>query len=137
MDDLTALLWKRALPRLVPNPDGCWIWIGAVNSNGYGNIGARVTGKLVSRSVHRVAYAAVIGTIPTDLQIDHICRVRCCANPDHLRAVTGRENMRNSEQALKTRCKHGHEFTPSNTFRRPNGTRECVTCKRAKYRFAA
>lgn len=30
----------------------------------------------------------------------------------------------------KTHCKHGHELTPANTYVRPNGSRECRTCKR-------
>lgn len=29
---------------------------------------------------------------------------------------------------LETHCKHGHEFTPENTYIRPNGRRQCRTC---------
>ena len=39
---------------------------------------------------------------------------------------------KHSAAALKTQCKHGHEFTPSNTARRKNGTRECRACSRAR-----
>ncbi len=29
-------------------------------------------------------------------------------------------------------CKHGHEFTPSNTRRKKNGTKTCITCQKAR-----
>ncbi len=31
-------------------------------------------------------------------------------------------------------CKRGHEFKPENTYVRPNGKRECKTCKQASAR---
>lgn len=30
---------------------------------------------------------------------------------------------------VRTHCKHGHEFTDSNTYIRPDGCKECVTCR--------
>lgn len=44
---------------------------------------------------HRFSYEAHKGPIPEGLEIDHVCRNRSCVNPEHLRAVTRRENMRN------------------------------------------
>jgi len=32
--------------------------------------------------------------------------------------------------AAKTHCASGHEFTPDNTYVRPNGARDCRVCKR-------
>ena len=29
---------------------------------------------------------------------------------------------------LSTHCIHGHEYTPENTYIRPNGTRNCIMC---------
>jgi hypothetical protein len=34
----------------------------------------------------------------------------------------------------KTHCKHGHEFTPENTYNPPKGGRQCRTCARVKIR---
>lgn len=34
------------------------------------------------------------------------------------------------DKAKATHCKHGHEYTPTNTHRRKNGTRECKQCRR-------
>jgi DNA-binding XRE family transcriptional regulator len=41
--------------------------------------------------------------IPEGLQLDHLCRVRCCVNPAHLEPVTNRENShRGSKLKLTT-----------------------------------
>ena len=34
------------------------------------------------------------GPIPPDRQLDHLCRVPACVNPDHLEPVTAAENIR-------------------------------------------
>ena len=39
-------------------------------------------------------------------------------------------SLRDNAKAQQTYCKHGHEFTPSNTKIRSNGTRQCRVCRR-------
>jgi len=70
------------------------------------------------------------------LEIDHLCRVRCCVNPDHLEAVTHRENILRGNtfaavNAAKTHCPKGHEYTPENTRIHTGGRRQCIACSRA------
>lgn len=64
----------------------CWIWQGYVNENGYPSSG--------SGWAHRELYEMLSGSIPPGLELDHLCRVRCCVNPDHLEPVTHAENLR-------------------------------------------
>ena len=104
---------------------GCWIWLGSIAKNGYGKIGAKLA--------HRVSFIKKHGGIPEGLQIDHLCRTRCCVNPDHLEAVTQKENILRSnswsaKNAKKTHCDNGHEYTESNTITRVNGWRLCGIC---------
>jgi hypothetical protein len=83
---------------------------------------------------HRVTYALVKGPIPAGLQLDHLCRNTSCVNPNHLEAVTTRENTMRSTglsalNAKKTHCLRGHEFTPENTYvKRGDGARVCRQC---------
>jgi hypothetical protein len=72
-------------------PDTCWLWLAGISGNtGYGNIWW--LGR--TQSAHRVAYTLVKGSIPPELTIDHLCRVRHCVNPDHMEIVTQAENNR-------------------------------------------
>lgn len=42
---------------------------------------------------HRFAFELERGPIPPGMQLDHVCRMKCCCNPAHLEIVTGAENM--------------------------------------------
>ena len=113
----------------------CWLWKRPNRSIGYGYVTVR--GK--HQPAHRVAYELFVGAIPEGLEIDHLCRVRRCVNPDHLEAVTHAENMRRSPtsfagvNARRTHCKKGHPYDAANTRRDKEGRRVCLACYRHSY----
>lgn len=113
---------------------GCWQWTGSVNRGGYGQFafGRRTNGHMRNALAHRASYAIHVGAIPDGLEIDHLCRNRLCVNPTHLEPVDRKTNASRSIHAnsVKTHCVKGHEFTPENTYRRPNGRRYCAACHR-------
>jgi hypothetical protein len=111
---------------------GCWIWQRAISSTGYGV--TSVAGR--HGPAHRVMYERLKGAIPVGMQLDHLCRVRACVNPDHLEPVSQAENIR---RARPSHCKHGHEFTEENTWLRYVPGREmphrtCKQCGRDRQR---
>lgn len=124
-DRLTVL--ERLDASTVRHPGGCWIWTGTLYSNGYGSI--YVDGRV--SLTHRVSYEIRVSKVPEGLEIDHLCRVRSCLNPEHLEPVTHAENMR---RAMRTHCVNGHEFTAENTYRPADGKRYCRTCRRQRNR---
>ena len=107
---------------------GCWIWAGYIANNGYG----QHTYKGRTYKAHRLVYELLVGPIPDGLQLDHLCRVRCCVNPAHLDPVTQKENVLRGESfsavnASKTHCCKGHPLTPDNIS--GNRWRKCKICK--------
>lgn len=66
----------------------CWVWQWCINKDGYGAVwdGTTMIG------AHRHYYELHRGSIPPGMQIDHLCRIRACVNPDHLEVVTKVEN---------------------------------------------
>lgn len=77
--------------RYIVDDNGCWIWQGAKTHGGYGVVG--VPGCRKNAVAHRVMYEREVGPIPGGLDLDHLCRVRHCINPDHLEPVTRRVNI--------------------------------------------
>lgn len=72
-------------------PNGCHLWLKAKNSRGYGVVWHE--GKL--HLAHRVAWLLSRGDWPrAGLVVDHICDVKACVNPEHLRELTNSENLR-------------------------------------------
>lgn len=119
------VLWERALPE--PNT-GCWLWLGYIDRGGYGRISW--SGRNVGS--HQIAYGLHHGTVPTGLEVDHLCRVRSCVNPKHLEAVPRRVNVLRGQSpaaisARRTHCKNGHAYTSENTYLSQVG-RGCKAC---------
>ena len=68
----------------------CHVWTGWLNNCGY----PTMTHHGRTARSHRVAYEHFVGAIPDGLDLDHLCGVKACVNPEHLEPVTHRENMR-------------------------------------------
>jgi len=127
-----------------PN-SGCWLWLGWLNKNGYGRmkLGSEKGGTMRQPMAHRASYEFYKGPIPEGMELDHICSVRCCVNPDHLEVVTHRENINltvqrgryRNQNMKKSHCKHGHEFTEENTYISKKNWRYCRTCRKEASRI--
>lgn len=88
--------------RYTINDNGCWIWKGWKNKDGYGC--TMINGR--EERIHRVAWEFWNNKkIPENMTIDHICFQRDCINPEHLRLATWEEN--------RSRHKYGNGRTVS------------------------
>jgi hypothetical protein len=62
-------------------------------------VGSRLDGTRRRRLAHVVSFEYYRGLIPDELEIDHLCRVPACVNPDRMELVTHAENIRRRELA--------------------------------------
>jgi len=69
----------------------CWVWQGTITTRGYGQIWDIDARRM--RVAHRFMWEEANGPVPEGLELDHLCRVRACCNPEHLEPVTRRENV--------------------------------------------
>jgi HNH endonuclease len=127
-------LLERFEEKYIPEPNsGCWIWVGALDRDGYGRF--YVDGTATSVSAHRISYALFKDILASDLQLDHLCRNRLCINPDHLEQVTARENWNRGftlarRTQINNQCQRGHELTPDNVKISADKRRRCRQCTR-------
>lgn len=129
----------RFMAQVRKQDDGCWIWYGPRKHQPDGQQYGSTHHEGRTISAHRLAWMLFRGPIPEGLEIDHLCRVTRCVNPDHLEPVTHRENVLRGQglaaiNARKTHCIRGHEFTPENTIVHCGGKRACRTCVYAAYK---
>ena len=122
--------YKEKLLAKLDKSNSCWIFTDSLDKDGYGRV--RCGDKKIF--AHRLSYQIFIGQIPDGLVIDHLCRNRSCANPEHLEAVSNAENIRRGETGKilkdKTHCPQGHEYNENNTRIKKSGHRSCKECDR-------
>jgi hypothetical protein len=127
LEELPERFWDK-----VNKTDDCWLWTGKID-DGYG----RFSYKGILYLVHRLVVATLKEPVVDGMVIDHICRVRNCCNPDHLRQVTISENTKKlKKQEDPTTCVNGHplfgesaQVHISERRTRHSGDTTSITCK--------
>lgn len=108
---------ERFFNKIKVNHNGCWVWTGYKGDRGYGRM--KIDGKL--KYTHRYSYELENGPIPEELELDHwksnidpsSCSTSCC-NPNHLEAVTRRENLIRSPRHRLSAQANGKKTGPVN-----------------------
>lgn len=102
--DRGATMEEKFLNRTLKT-DGCWIWQGNRDRNGYGLFTHK--GVYFCDFAHRVSYTIHVGPIQEGLVICHRCDNPPCVNPDHLFQGTQRDNQEDAQKKERTRILKG------------------------------
>jgi hypothetical protein len=88
MSKLSAGL--RFESKSIPEPNsGCFLWLGTLLGNGYGQFKAEGVRYLA----HRYAWERENGPVPDGLEVRHfVCANRTCVNVRHMRLGTAKDN---------------------------------------------
>lgn len=146
--DLVEKFWSLVNTEGPPSPrfpelGPCWIWTGTIAYNGYGQLSITYDWERITWAAHRFAYELIVDVIPEGLELDHLCCVRNCVNPQHLEPVTHAENIarahaRGSYNRISngsiTECPQGHPYDEANTYTDKEGRSYCRQCLAAKQR---
>lgn len=123
----------------IPEPNsGCWLWFGAMDKKGYGQIRRGRT-----RPATHVALEMDGRAVPKGWQACHHCDNPSCVNPQHLFVGTALDNARDAMrkgrnstppvakpgQGMRLTCKYGHEKAGDNLYLASNGARHCRACR--------
>lgn len=87
----------------------CWLWTGTLGGGGYGQLSHRDVAGVHTHMAHRAMYELLVGPISSDLELDHVCRVRRCVRPAHMEPVTHSVNRQRS---------HGHATSSPGPYHR-------------------
>ena len=125
----------RIDPSITFNGTPCWLWTARIGYDGYGYFSFE--GR--DHTAQRISHGMFINRVAPDREVDHLCRVRECANPVHLEDVPPRINKLRGNSPIgkksrQTHCIYGHEFTADNTYIRMikgNPHRYCRQCSTA------
>jgi hypothetical protein len=95
--------WDRVI-----KGDGCWLWLGSVDEDGYGRLRLTIDRRRVWMKAHRVSWALDRGRMPGPrMLIRHRCDTPGCVRPNHLRRGTQLQNVR--ERVLRGRSACGEQ----------------------------
>jgi hypothetical protein len=66
---------------VVDQDTGCWLWVGTLDKDGYGQVDWAIIGKHLA---HRLSWKLFRGPLDDGEKVLHSCDVPRCVNPDHL-----------------------------------------------------
>lgn len=139
-DEQAEKIAERIKSKIKVQSSGCWVWQGATDNKGYGQIRVRKGTHLA----HRISYFIFTGINPEGKHCCHKCDNPPCVNPAHIFLGNMKDNIIDSVQKRRhynsklTHCRKGHELSGDNlSYQKTKGggvERRCKACSNARSR---
>lgn len=134
-----AIPTQRFRAQVEAAPNGCLIWSGPLDRDGYGRYRWRSAGRQFATRAHRVAWVLAGRQLLPGLVLDHLCRNRRCVNVDHMDQVTVQVNTARGTgptaatamARLDGRCINDHVLAVVGTHKQ-GSSRTCAECGRQR-----
>lgn len=79
--------------------NGCWYWLGRIESTGYAQL-VSFNGKKLRPHVHSWVITHK-RAVPKGYHVRHLCHKKICVRPSHLKIGTPKQNCRDSKYILR------------------------------------
>lgn len=116
---------RRRFWEYVLKTDGCWLWQGQVDKDGYGMYVTTLYNQRTTHKVHKLAFEECVGPVPLGLRVLHHCDNPPCVKPDHLFLGTQQDN-------LLDMCAKGRQARGENHGMRQLNTDDIIAIRRFK-----
>jgi hypothetical protein len=94
---------ESQLQKHIKSSNGCWIFTGCLDRDGYGVFGH---GRNKQVRAHRMSYEFYVGSIPNGALVCHACDNPSCINPKHLFLGSAKDNTQDMiKKGRKASCK--------------------------------
>lgn len=103
-EQLTARFFGRVKPE-----NGCWLWLGYKDRDGYGVFYTKEGNR-----AHRLSYIFFCGPIAEGMHVLHKCDNPSCVNPEHLFLGTNQDNIDDKMVKGRHRWKPRTKLTEEN-----------------------
>lgn len=117
---------RRFIVKTETDEKGCWRWQANVTKAGYAMFRHEKT-----RLAHRAAWLLFRGPIPDGHELRHICGVKDCVNPAHLKPVV-EDAPRRTITSMSELCRRNHPGSDPRWGARGDGRRYCRECNRVQ-----
>jgi len=87
---------------IVDNKRGCWLWQGEKNQKGYGRGWFQNKRYVAHRLLYWLCHGEKVFNLDDlSIELDHLCEVRNCVNPEHMEKVSHQVNMKRISRRRK------------------------------------
>lgn len=106
--------YEYLLAKTFKKHNGCWVWLGARSSRGYGNCSIMKRQWRVHRYIAYCNHPEISFEDFQEMIVAHTCDTPLCINPDHLVVGTQKDNIQDARAKNRLNTSKGEDHYTTN-----------------------